>query len=411
MNTKTRSASRLAFGMIVGDSGEGRGMPEVATDRRPVAARLAVATLFLVNGASFASVVPRYPELKDALSLSNAALGTAIAALALGSLVAGLLAGPILVRWRSASVAVGCSVLLAADLVLIALAAQWWQLAAALFFAGAMDAVVDVAMNAHGLRVQRRYRRSIVNSFHGMWSVGAIIGGLAGSLAAGAALPLPVHLGGAAVVLSAVAIISTRFLLPGHDDAERERRSRARPRFTLLLALLALGLLCAAAALVEDTAASWGAVYMRDSLGAAPVLAGLAFVALQAAQTVGRLSGDRLVDRFGNRAVARIGGIMVLVGVGAALGWPSIPMTLVGFAVAGWGVATIIPAGFHAADELPGLSSGAGIAVVSWVYRLGVLAVPPVVGLLADAVNLRVGLVIVPVAGGLIVLLASRLPR
>ncbi|MEU5851135.1 MFS transporter [Saccharopolyspora shandongensis] len=386
-------------------------MPEVATDRRPVAARLAVATLFLVNGASFASVVPRYPELKDALALSNAALGTAIAALPLGSLVAGLLAGPILARWRSSVVAVGCSVLLAADLVVIGLVGRWWQLAAAFFLAGAMDAIVDVAMNAHGLRVQRRYGRSIVNSFHGMWSVGAIIGGAAGSLAAGAALPLPAHLTAAAVVLAAAAVVCARFLLPGRDDAERTSGHRGRPRFKLLLALLALGALCAAAALVEDTAASWGAVYLRDSLDAAPVLAGMAFVALQAAQTVGRLTGDRLVDRFGNRAVARIGGVAVLLGVGSALVWPSVPSTLAGFALAGWGVATIIPAGFHAADELPGLPGGTGIAVVGWVYRLGILAGPPVVGLLADAVSLRLGLVVVPFAGVLIVLLASRLPR
>ncbi|SDW96104.1 Predicted arabinose efflux permease, MFS family [Saccharopolyspora shandongensis] len=385
-------------------------MPEVATDRRPVAARLAVATLFLVNGASFASVVPRYPELKDALALSNAALGTAIAALPLGSLVAGLLAGPILARWRSSVVAVGCSVLLAADLVVIGLVGRWWQLAAAFFLAGAMDAIVDVAMNAHGLRVQRRYGRSIVNSFHGMWSVGAIIGGAAGSLAAGAALPLPAHLAAAAVVLAAAAVVCARFLLPGRDDAERTSGHRGRPRFKLLLALLALGALCAAAALVEDTAASWGAVYLRDSLDAAPVLAGMAFVALQAAQTVGRLTGDRLVDRFGNRAVARIGGVAVLLGVGSALVWPSVPSTLAGFALAGWGVATIIPAGFHAADELPGLPGGTGIAVVGWVYRLGILAGPPVVGLLADAISLRLGLVVVPFAGVLIVLLASRLP-
>ncbi|MCI2416466.1 MFS transporter [Saccharopolyspora sp. K220] len=387
-------------------------MSEIAAVGKPVAARLAVAALFLVNGASFASVVPRYPELKDALALSNAALGTALAAFPLGALLAGLLAGPILVRWRSAAVAVWCSVLLAADLVAIASAGQWWQLAGALFVAGALDAIVDVAMNAHGLRVQRRYGRSIVNSFHGLWSVGAIVGGLAGSLAAGAALPLPLHLGAAAVVLAAVAITTSWFLLPGHDSTEREESHgpRARPRGALLLALLAVGVLCAASALVEDTAASWGAVYLRDSLGAAPVLAGLVFVALQAAQTVGRLTGDRIVNRFGSRAVARLGGILVVVAVGAALLWPSIPTTVIGFAVAGWGIATIIPAGFHAADELPGLPSGTALAVVGWIYRFGVLMVPPVVGLLADAFSLRAGLVVVPVAGVLIVLLSARLP-
>ncbi|MGP4018988.1 MFS transporter [Saccharopolyspora sp. 5N708] len=387
-------------------------MSEITAVGKPVAARLAVAALFLINGASFASVVPRYPDLKEALALSNAALGTAIAAFPLGALLAGLLAGPILARWRSAAVAVWCSVLQASALVTIGLAGQWWQLAAALFVAGALDSVVDVAMNAHGMRVQRRYGRSIVNSFHGLWSVGAIVGGLAGSLAAGVALPLPLHLGMAAVVLAAAAIACGRFLLPGHDNAEREegRTPRVRPRPALLFALLAVGVLCAAGVLVEDTAASWGAVYLRDSLGAAPALAGMVFVALQAAQTVGRLSGDRIVNRFGYRAVARTGGVLVVVAVGAALLWPSIPTTVIGFAVAGWGIATIIPAGFHAADELPGLPSGAGLAVVGWVYRLGTLAVPPIVGLLADAVSLRLGLVVVPIAGVAIVLLAARLP-
>ncbi|RKT88203.1 Cyanate permease [Saccharopolyspora antimicrobica] len=377
----------------------------------PVAARLAVAALFLVNGASFASVVPRYPELQDSLGLSNAALGTAIAAFPLGAMAAGLLAGPLLARWRSANVAVWCSALLAADLVAIGLAANWWQLAGALFVAGAMDAVVDVAMNAHGLRVQRAYGRSIVNSLHGLWSVGAIIGGLGGSLAAGIAAPLPLHFGAAAVVLAAVAITSRTFLLPGPDDSAHRGNPRARPGARTLLALLALGALCAAGALVEDTAASWGAIYLRDSLGAAAALSGGVFVALQAAQTIGRLTGDRLVNRFGARAVARAGGALVVVAVGGALLWPSIPTAIIGFALAGWGIATIIPAGFNAADAVPGLPPGAGLAVVGWLYRFGVLAGPPVVGLLADAVSLRLGLVVVPVAGLLIALLAGRLSR
>ncbi|GAA0527907.1 MFS transporter [Saccharopolyspora subtropica] len=387
-------------------------MPEITADRRPVAARLAVAALFLVNGASFASVVPRYPELKDSLGLSNAALGAAIAGFPLGGLVAGLLAGALVARWGSARVAVWGSVLLAADLVAIGSAARWWQLAGALFLAGALDSIVDVAMNAHGLRVQRRYGRSIVNSFHGLWSVGAILGGLGGSLAAGISAPLPVHLAGAAVVLAAVAITCRWFLLPGTDDADRaEHALRTRPRAAVLVALLALGALCSASALVEDTAASWGAIYLRESLGAAPAAAGLVFVALQAAQTVGRLTGDRLVDRFGRRTVARLGGLLVVVAVGGALWWPSLPTTVIGFAIAGWGIATVIPAGFHAADTVPGLPPGVGIAVVGWLYRVGVLAGPPITGLLADAVSLRVGLLVVPAAGLLIILLAARLPQ
>ncbi|MBE9376299.1 MFS transporter [Saccharopolyspora sp. HNM0983] len=387
-------------------------MAEPGATARPVRARAAVAALFLTNGATYAGLVPRFPDLKDALALSNAEFGAAIAAFPLGSLLAGPLAALVQRRWGSAAVSVWCSVLLAADLVLVAVAGWWWALAGALLVAGALDAIVDVAMNAHGLRVQRRYGRSIVNSLHGLWSLGAIIGGITGSLAAGAAVPLPLHLCAAAVVLAAVAVLTRGFLLPGDDRGEQPEAGHGHriPGRRLVGVLVALGMLCAAAALVEDTAASWGAVYLREELSAAPALAGMVFVALQAAQMAGRFSGDRVVHRFGPRAVARCGGVLVLLGTGSALLWPSPLGTIAGFAVAGCGIATLIPAGMHAADELPGLPPGTGLAVVGWVYRIGILSGPPVVGLLADAYSLRAGLLVVPVAGLLVLLLAVNLP-
>lgn len=396
-------------------------------DRRPRSARAAVAALFFTNGAVFANVVPRYPEIKDDLGLSNAALGSAIAAFPLGALLVGLLAAPLIARYRSARVAAGGLVLLALAIFLVAVAPTWGVLAAVLFVGGGLDAVVDVAQNAHGLRVQRRYGRSIVNSFHGVWSIGAVTGGLLGAAAAGLSVPLGAHLAASAVVFSAVAVAGHRFLLPGPDGTERAAAARlvaaADDRMAapapppvrgmrsvdraVLRALLALGVLAACGALVEDAGASWGAIYLRTELGAAAATAGLAFVALQAGMTAGRLLGDRAVDHVGQRTVARAGGALIAVGMGAALALPTTATTLAGYALAGLGVATLVPAAMHTGDELPGLPEGAGLTAVSWLLRVGFLLSPPVVGVVADATSLRVGLLGVVVAG-LVVLAVGR---
>ncbi len=170
--------------------------------------------------------------------------------------------------------------------------------------------------------------------------------------------------------------------------------------------LAALVLIAASAALVEDAGSSWSAVYLTGSLGATAFIAGFGFIALQGMQFVGRILGDRMVDRFGERAVARAGGIIVFLGMGTALAFPTLIGTIVGFGLAGFGVATLIPAAMHAADELPGLKPGSGLTIVSWLLRLGFLLSAPLVGAVADLSSVRFGLLAVP-AGGLLVLVFS----
>ena len=386
------------------------------TDTRPAPAparelrhaRVAVAACFFLNAVFYANLVPRLPEIKAELGLSNASLGAALAALPLGALVAALASAPLIRRFTSARVASFGLVLLGLALWAVAVAPNWPALAAVLFVAGALDAVIDVAQNAHGLRVQRLYRRSILNSFHGLWSIGAVCGGLLGSAAAGLGIPLVVHLGASAVVFGAVALLAFRAMLPGNDDADREPEPAAPAdgeptartgRRSAVLALTALGILAACGAFVEDAGASWSALYLRTELAAGAAAAGLGFVALQSAMTVGRLTGDRVVDRFGQRRVVQAGGALTAGGMSLALAFPSVPSTLAGFALAGLGVATLIPAVYHAADELPGLRRGTGLAVINWLLRIGFLLSPPVIGVLADATSLRVALLAVVVAG------------
>ncbi|MFE5291152.1 MFS transporter [Isoptericola sp. NPDC056618] len=379
-------------------------------DRR---ARAAVAALFLTNGALFANLIPRYPEIKADLQISNATYGLAVAAFPAGAIAAGLAAGVLIRRFGSARVAVAGTVLTSIGVLTAGLAPSLVLLVLALFAGGAMDAITDVAQNAHGLRVQRRYGRSILNSFHAVWSVGAVLGGSMAAAAIALDMPRGMHLGISAALFSVVALVALRYCLPGLDGADDEAGAvsqgvvstvgRGRTAFVLA----ALVLVAVAGTLVEDAGNSWAAVYLSGNLGAVAAIAATGYIALTGAQFIGRLLGDRFVDRFGQRAVARAGGALVAGGMGLALAFPSIPGTIAGFACAGFGVATLVPAAMDAADRLPGLRAGTGLTAVSWLMRLGFLLSPPVVGLVADASSLRAGLLVVPIAGLVVVLVAG----
>ncbi|MEV8350351.1 MFS transporter [Streptomyces niveus] len=409
-------------------------------------ARTAVAVLFFTNGALFANLLPRFPQIKADLGIGNAAYGLAVAAFPTGAIVAGLAAGALIRRYGSGRVAVGGTVLTGIGVLAAGLSGSVVLFATALLLAGAMDAITDVAQNAHGLRVQRRYGRSIINSFHAIWSIGAVTGG---SMAAGAIaldLSLGQHLLISAVVFGIAACVALRFCLTGPDtepdteaakeetngEAKEETNERAaretgaesrelapqreeklrKTRLRTGYVLAALVLIAASGALVEDAGSSWAALYLSDSLHASGTLAASGYIALVGAQFVGRMIGDRLVDRFGQRTVARSGGLIAAVGMGLALAVPTATGTILGFATAGFGVATLVPAAMHEADELPGLKPGSGLTIVSWLMRLGFLLSPPIVGLVADSTSLRVGLLVVPLAGLMVMVLAGVLqPR
>jgi MFS family permease len=375
-------------------------------------ARVAVAALFLTNGAIFANLVPRFPELKADLALSNTAYGIVVAAFPVGALVAGVAAGAVVRRFTSARTALVCTVGIAVLVFAAGLSTTPVLLALALFVGGACDAITDVAQNTHGLRVQRAYGRSIINSLHAVWSAGAVLGGAMAAGAIALNVPIGLHLGVSAAVFTAVAAIAYPFLLQGPDQDEHPTAGvggSGRPGHRVYGALLLLVVIATAGAVVEDAGSSWATLYLGQNLGAVGAVAALGYITLLAFHFIGRLTGDRLVDRFGERAVARTGGLVTAVGMGLALAFPSVPGTIAGFAAAGIGIATVVPAAMHAADRLPGLRVGSGLTVVAWLMRVGFAASPPIVGMIADATSLRVGLLLVPAAGLAVVMAAGAL--
>ncbi|RKQ35455.1 MFS transporter [Kocuria tytonis] len=388
---------------------------------RVTRARIAVSLLFLTNGAIFSNLLPRLPEIKDMFELSNALYGLALIAFPIGGVVAGPLPAPVLRRFGTARTAAVGSVLLASAVFVAGSVPVLAVFGTGLFIAGMLDAVVDTAQNAQGLRVQRLAGASMINSMHALWSVGAVIGGLMGTGAAALHIPLVWHFLTSAVIFSLVAVVAMRWAVP--DDHEAHAAAQAEnvpldttgmprlPRGTgpALLALLPIAVVAVSGVLVEDVGSNWSAVYLRDVLSAPVSLVGLGYVSLVGAQFVGRILGDRLIDALGAVLVTRLGGVLIFVGLGAVAVAPAPWLALTGFALAGFGCATMVPTAYAAADRAPGLKPGTGLTLVSWCMRIVFVISPPLVGLFADAAGLRTALLVFPLMGLLAFLFAGAL--
>ena len=179
-----------------------------------------MAALFLTNGACSPTCCRGIRRSSPISALSNAHYGVAIAAFSAGALVAGPAAAALIRRFRSSRVAVAGSLGIAVFILVAALAPSAVTLAAALFVAGAADSVTDVGQNAHALRLQRNYGRSIINSLHAVWSAGAVLGGAMGAAAIALDIPRTTHLAVSAALFSAVVLAAYPFLLRGPDEAD-----------------------------------------------------------------------------------------------------------------------------------------------------------------------------------------------
>lgn len=365
--------------------------------------RRAVDALFLGNGALFATVLPRLPEIKADLDLSNGQLGLALLGVGVGGLAGSTGARWLLPASGSRALSVVATAALALLLPLVGVAPTAAVLFAVLLAVGVSDALTDVAMNVAGIEVQHRLGRPVLSSMHAVWSIGAVLGGLVGSAAAGLQVPIVLHLAGVAAAVLALVLAAAR-QVPDVGGAGLGTPSGARwsPALALLCVLALL------AAVVEDVPASWSAVYLVEHTGAPAGAAGLAFTAYMAAMVAGRLLGDRWVARFGLVRVVRTGGLAVAAAVAAGLVAGTTTAAVVAFAVVGLGASALFPAMFSAAGALP----GQGVAVVNAVSRVGFLLSPPVVGAVADAVGLplAIGLVVVPAALGVAVLAGAVRP-
>ena len=397
---------------------------------RPPRGTTAVALLFLANGIAAPSLLPRIPDLKDAVGASDATLGLALVGTGLGGLVGVALAPRLGRSLGTGATARLTGLLVAAGVLGVAVAPTVAVLFVAFVALGTVDGTADTAMNHLLFDRQREGTRSLASRMHATWSVGAVVGTGLGTVAAAAGIGVLAQsvvaavLSGACVLASRgvgrpsagtpdVAVAGPVTSLPDPVPAGPTSplatsstatpapagavRSARRPVIAWLLVVVA----GASAAAVESVVQDWSAVTLRDGLGATAGVAAAGPTAFAAAMLLGRLAGDRWIDRFGAPAVARWGGAAVALGAGAGLAAAATfeaPFALVvGAAVAGVGAATLFPSMLAAGDRLD--PSGRGVAVASFAARAGFLVVPVVVGQLGERYGLTAAFALLPAAG------------
>jgi MFS family permease len=371
-------------------------------------ARWAITAIFALNGALFASVFARLPAIQERCGISEGELGLALLCAMLGLLSSQPVAGALVSRFGSRPVVLAGAMGYALGLVPIALSQSFGALAASMVVIGVLSGPLDVAMNVHGLTIERRLGRPVLSGLHAAFSFGALGSSAAGAVVAGLGVGVVTHLGVVAALGVALALLLTRLLLPPAADAAPEGPRFARP--TRALALVGVFAICAV--LSEGAVSDWAAIYLDDEVGTGKGTAAAGLAVFSLTMGVGRLAGDRLSIALGTERLARGGGSLGALGIGLALLADTPLWALAGFALAGLGLATLFPLALRAAAARSE-SPGPAVAAVSAMGYIGFLAGPPTIGGLAELVGLRAALLVVVTCCALAVVLAGavRVPQ
>jgi MFS family permease len=367
--------------------------------------RAALLLLFFANGFIYANWAARIPQIKTSLALDDARFGAALLGYGLGALLSMPLTSLVVHRRGSRTAVRAAAIAFCAALSLPGLATSQVQLALALVLFGGANGALDISMNTHGVVLERRLGFSVMQSMHGAYSGGLLLGGAVGALAAAAGVAPSSHLVVAAALLATAAGLGSHWLVretvpPPQTEPDRPARS-----FPVVLVILALTAVCAS--FVEASVANWSGVYLAESLGTSPGIAAGGFLAFSVALTLGRLAGDRLTRRVGHVAVVRVGAAGAAAGLAAGLALGTEVANLAGFALAGLGLGCVFPTVIVAAGRVPGVASAIAIAFVSTVGYLAGMAGPPLIGAGSERFGLPTALWLLVGAATLIALLAA----
>ncbi|WP_210518986.1 MFS transporter [Hymenobacter terricola] len=374
--------------------------PEISPRR----ARVAIALFFFVSGFGFATWASRIPIIQHRLGLNEAQLGAVLLALPAGLMLTLPVTGRLLQRFSSRQVMLAGAVLYNLALSLLGLAAHPWQLAGLLFCFGCSRNLLNLSVNAQSVGLQARYSRSIIATFHGIWSVAGFAAAGLGALLIRAEVTTTTHLVAVSVGLTALALA----FFPGTlalPPAPAARSFFSWPDKTVLK----YGLITFASMACEGTFYDWSGVYFTEAVHAPKAQAAVGFTLYMVAMTTGRFLGDWLVGRFGIKPILQTSGLLMSTGLLLAAAFPTPLAAGLGFVLGGLGVSCVVPLVFSLVGRANPLGAGAAIASVSTVSYFGFLMVPPLVGFVAKAASLRWSFALVAVLGGLVVWLVPKL--
>lgn len=385
---------------------------------------ISLATFFFLAGFLLSNWAVRVPDVKLQVGATATALGIALLCQSLGGLISMAIGGRLCVRFGPRPVIVVAGPLTALAVIGPTLATSPQLLAAALLLLGLVYGTFNISLNSAAVDVERVLGKSVMSRLHGLYSCGALAGALVGGAAA-AALGPTAHM----VTISASGLLTTAVLgstllstapEPGGarpvtkngdaasddpDGSATERRSRmavARtsgiPTITIVFAVIAF-----CTAFGEFSAIDWAALHLRQDVGATASAAAIGLACYEGSMTVGRLAGDKVINRFGSTAVLGGGAGLALVG-GLLAAWApgGLPTAYVGYLMFGLGMANVFPIAVARAGALAGPQAVARVAMAS---TLGIMVERPAVGFLADQIGLPTSLSLIAVLITLIAVL------
>lgn len=369
------------------------------------ASRIAVSVFFFIAGINFASWTSRIPDIKLKLHLNDAALGGVLIALPVGLFVSLPASGYLVTRFGSRRVAIAAASLGATVLVFLGFAAAVWQLVALLFMYGFCSNMSNISINTQAVGVEAGYGRSIMASFHGVWSAAGFAGNLVGLVMVNLTVLPQYHFVIIwCTILAAIAVIY-RYLLTKDIGTDETKPLFAWPD----KAIFKLGVIAFCSMVSEGAMFDWSGVYFQSAVHAPAklILFGpLSFMFMMATM---RLTGDRFIIKFGVKPMLQLSGIVISLGFITAVAFPYLFSAAFGFLLVGFGVALVVPMVYGLAGKSKTMAPGVALAAVSSIGFLGFLAGPPLIGFIAQAASLRVSFSIIALLGFGTTVMAGRI--
>ena len=365
--------------------------------------RIAVSVYFFIAGITFASWASRIPELKNKLHLSDAGLGTVLFALPVGLMASLPLSGWAVSKFGSKQVLTIAGIVYPCVLVLLGLVDSSALLMITLFFFGLFGNLFNISVNTQAIGVEEEYGRSIMASFHGVWSLAGFTGALIGTFMVSNVVSIFAHF---CIILGLNLVMG--FALNKHT-LEHDGSKKDQPIFVMPdKNLLVLGLIAFGSMVCEGTMFDWSGVYFDKVVKVPREYVTLGYVAFMSTMAGGRFIGDWITTKVGIRRMLQLSGILITAGLLLAVLLPTIVTATTGFLLVGLGVSSVVPLVYSAAGKSGTMTPGASLAAVSTIGFIGFLLGPPTIGFIAEAANLRWSFTLIAVLGFSTTILATR---
>ncbi|MGZ5254097.1 MAG: MFS transporter [Flavitalea sp.] len=366
--------------------------------------RMAVGAFFFLSGNTFSSWAARIPTIKSTYNLNEAELGTVLFMLPLGSLVVLPVSGWAINKYGSRPILLIAAILYGIFLLAIAYSHDILILSSVLFLFGFAGNGFNIAANTQALQVEKRvYGRTLMSSFHALWSAGA----MTGAIVTGWMMKNSVTIINQYLMVSGLMFLiflgASFFLVQGEEKNVGSGKMVWPSKFLWLL-----GIICFCCALCEGAMADWSALYYKQVVNDGSSVNTTGYTAYAFTMAFGRLIGDRLIDRFGSRQILLIDALFIIAGIAIGIGIVHPMAVIIGFAMIGMGVSTIIPIVYTLSGKNTATPPSVSLATVSSIGFSGFLIGPPLIGYIAHGIGLRMALMLLISMGFIIIILSRR---